>query len=75
MKDPNFVKFDFLPKIHKRWHNVPGRPVTCNSGYFTENNASFLDHRLQPLAQAVTSYIKDTKEFLKKLSSLPKLPS
>ena len=34
----------------------------------------FLDHHLQPLGQAVKSYIKDTKEFLKKLRSLPKLP-
>ena len=29
---------------------------------------------MQPLAQAVKSYIKDTNEFLKKLRSLPKLP-
>ena len=28
---------------------------------------------MQPLAQAVKSYIKDTNEFLKKLRSLPKL--
>ena len=33
-----------------------------------------MDHHLQPLAQAVKSYIKDTNEFLKKLCSLPKLP-
>ena len=36
--------------------------------------SSFLDHYLQPLAQAVKYYIKDTNEFLKKLCSLPKLP-
>ena len=53
---------------------VPGRPVISNSGYYTENISSFLDHHLQPLAQAVKSYIKDTNEFLKKLRSLPKLP-
>ena len=74
IKDPKFARFYLLPKIHKRLHNVPGRPVISNSGYYTENISSFLDHHLQPLAQAVKSYIKDTNEFLKKLRFLPKLP-
>ena len=74
MKDPKFARFYLLPKIHKRLHNVPGRPVISNSGYYTENISSFLDHHLQPLAQVVKSYIKDTNEFLKKLCSLPKSP-
>ena len=72
MKDPKFARFYLLPKIHKRLHNVPGRPVISNSGYYTENISSFLDHHLQPLAQAVKSYIKDTNELLKKLRSVPK---
>ena len=38
------------------------------------HNVSSYNHHLQPLAQAVESYIKDTNEFLKKLHSLPKLP-
>ena len=33
----------------------------------------FLDFYLQPLTQAVKSYIKDTNDFLNKLRSLPKL--
>ena len=74
MKDPKFARFYLLPKIHNRLNNVPGRPVIFNSGYYIENTSSFLDHHFQPLAQAVKSYIKDTKEFLKKLDSLPKLP-
>ena len=71
MKDPKFARFYLLPKIHKRLHNVPGRPVISNSGYYTENISSFLDHHLPPLAQVVKSY---TSKFLKKLHSLPKLP-
>ena len=74
MIDPKFARFYLLPKIHDRLHSVPGRPVISNSGYYTENIFSFLDHHLQPLAQAVKPYIKDTNEFLKKLCSLPKLP-
>ena len=65
MKDTKFARFYLLPKIHKRLHNGPGRPVISNSGYYTENISSFLNHHLQPLAQAVKSYIKDRNEFLK----------
>ena len=61
MKDPEFY---LLPKIHKRLHNVQGTPRISNSGYYTENVSSFLDHHLQALAQVVKSYIKDTTEFL-----------
>ena len=74
MKDPKFARFYLLPKIHERLHNVPGRSVTSNNSYYTENISSLLDHHLQPLAQAIKSYIKDPNEFLKKLRSLPKLP-
>ena len=74
MKNPKFARLYLLPKIHKRLHNVPGTPVITNSGHYAENISSFLDHHLQPLAQVVKSYIKDTNEFLKKLRSLPKFP-
>ena len=36
--------------------------------------SAFLDFHLQPLAQAVKSYIKDTNDFLNKLRSFPNLP-
>ena len=73
-KDPKFARFYLLPKIHKRLHNVPGRPVISNCGYYTENISSFLDYHLQPLAKKVESYIKDTNHFLKKLQELGSLP-
>ena len=74
MKDPKFTKFYLLPKIHKRLHNVPRRPVISNSGYYTKSMSSFLDHHLQPLAQALKTFIKATNKILKKLHSLSKLP-
>ena len=74
VKDPKFARFYLLPKIHKRQHDVPGRPVVSNCGYYAENISSFLDYHLQPLAQKVKSYIKDTNHFLSKLKSLGKLP-
>ena len=45
-----------------------------NCGYYTDNTSSFLDYHLQPLAQKMKSYIKDTNHFLSKLKSLGKLP-
>ena len=74
VKDPTFARFYLLPKIHKQLHDVPGRPVIPNCGYYTENISSFLDYHLQPLAQRVKSYIRDTNHFLSKLKSLGKLP-
>ena len=74
VKDPKFSRFYLLPKIQKRLHDVPGRPVISNCGYYTENISSFLHYHLQPLAQKVKSYIKDTNHFLDRLRSSGKLP-
>ena len=34
VKNPKFARFYLLLKIHKRLHNVPGRPVISNCGFF-----------------------------------------
>ena len=74
VKEPNFARFYVLPEIHKRLYDVPGRPVISNCGFYIENISSFLDFRLQPLAQKVKSYIKDTNHFLRKITELGQLP-
>ena len=74
INNPGLGRFYLLPKIHKRLNGVPGRPVISNCGYFTENISEFLYYHLQPLAKTVTSYIKDTNHFLKKLSELGEIP-
>ena len=58
VKNPKVGRFYMLPKIHKRLHNVPGRPVISNSGFYTENISAFLDFHLQPLARQVKSFVK-----------------
>ena len=68
VKDPKSARFYLLQKIHKRLHDVPGRPVISNCGYYTENTSSFLDFHVQPLARKVKFYIKDTNDFFKKLA-------
>ena len=56
-KSTNFGKMYFLPKIHKRLDNVPGRPVISNCGTPTEKASEFLDHHLQPIMKSGVSYI------------------
>ena len=73
MNKPKLGRFYFLPKIHKRLYNVPGRPVISSSSYFTENFSSFLDFHLKPLAQKVKSCMQDTDDFLRKTANLPPL--
>ena len=68
----NFGKMYFLPKIHKRLDNVPGRPVVSNCGTAIEKASEFLDHHLQPIMKSGVSYIKDTNDFLFKLKNLEK---
>ena len=74
VNNPKLGRFYLLPKIHKRLHNVPGRPVISNSGFYTENISAFVEHHLKPLAQKVKSYVKDTSDFLRKIANLPPLP-
>ena len=70
----NFVKLYFLPKIHKRLHNVPGRPVILNCSTPTEKCSEFLDYHLKPLMQRGWSYIKDSGDFIKKTQNLGSIP-
>ena len=69
-KNPKFARFYLLQKIHKRLHNVPGRPVISNCGYYRENISSFLDYHLQPLSKKVELHIKDINHFFKRLKEL-----
>ena len=36
VNNPKLGRFHLLPKIHKRLHNIPGRPFISNSGYCTK---------------------------------------
>ena len=65
-KSTNFGKLYFLPKIHKKLHNIPGRPVISNCGTPTEKSSEFLDYHLKPLMQRGWSNIKDPGDSIKK---------
>ena len=53
----------YLPKIHKRLYNIPGRPVISNCVTPIEKVSEFLDHHLQPVMKSGKSYVKHTGDF------------
>ncbi len=71
-KNPRTARFYHLPKIHKAGH--PGRPIVSSCGAPTERISEFVDHHLKPLVQQTPSYIRDTTDFLQKLSGIGSLP-
>ena len=68
----------FLPKIHKMAEPIvipppliPGkssvRPICASNGWITYNVSTYLDILLQPLAQKIPTYIKDSNSVIKLL--------
>ena len=70
----NLGELYFLPKIHKRLSNVPGRPVISNCGTPTEKASEFLDYHLKPVMQKSWSYIKDSGDFIEKIKRIGNIP-
>ena len=66
----NLGKLYLLPKIHKRLHDVPGRPVISNFGTSTEKISEFLDTQLKPIMRKCWSCIKDLGDFMRKIKNL-----
>ena len=54
--------------------NPPGRPIVSGIGTLTEYVSAFVDRELQPLLANIPSYIKDTTDFLSKLSGFDNIP-
>ena len=69
----NLGKLYFLPQIHKRLFNLPGRPVISNCGTPTEKISEYLDFCLKPITQNGWSYVKDSSDFKNKIKKLGKL--
>ena len=75
-KTTNLGKLYLLPKIHKRLHNVPGRPVISNCGTPTEKASEFLDFHLKPLMQSGWSKFETLciRDFIYKMKRIGKVP-
>ena len=75
--NPRERRFYMLPKIHKdrpTWSGSPqippGRPIVSDCESDTYRISEYVDHFLYPIASKHPSYIKDTPDFLEKLSSV-----
>ena len=62
-----------MPKIHKPFSNVTGRPVISNCGTSTEKASEFLDFYLKPLMQNGWSYLRDSGDFIDKIKRIEKI--
>ena len=79
--EPRDRKFYLLPKIHKerdKWSEngkiPPGRPIVSDCGSDTYRLSEYIDHFLYPLATTHDSYIRDTPDFLEKVSNVKTNP-
>ena len=79
--EPRDRKFYLLPKIHKerdKWSEngkiPPGRPIVSDCGSDTYRLSEYIDHFLYPLATTHDSYIRDTPNFLEKVSNVKTNP-
>ena len=66
----DFGKLYPLPKIHERFHYVPGRLVNSNCGCRTEMCSEFLDDHLKTIIQNGWSYIEVSVDFINKTNTL-----
>ncbi len=62
------ARFYFLPKIHKKL--VVGRPIISGNGCPTEQISAFVDEHIKPYVPTFPSYVRDTTDFISKLSRL-----
>lgn len=54
----------FLPKTHKKQNPIPVRPIVSGCNGPTKNISRFINYLINPIAQKVRSYIKDSKNFV-----------
>ena len=61
-------RFYGLPKIHK--NNVPLRPIVSSIGNITQETSKYLTQVLSPLVGKNPHFIKNSADFVKKISNL-----
>ena len=59
-----------LPKIHKTIHQPPIRPIVSANQSPTERISEFVDFFLKLKIPHLKSFIKDTTDFLTKISTI-----
>lgn len=63
-----------LPKIHKSLSDPPGRPIVAQTDSLWSPLSKFVDFFIKPYVQTLPVYIKDSTDFIMKISNLTDLP-
>jgi hypothetical protein len=73
---PRTAKFYLLPKIHKGKPKevTPGRPIISGNGSPTEKISAFVDEHIKSFVPRIPSYVRDTTDFINKVTSVKDLP-
>ncbi|CAJ0936833.1 unnamed protein product [Ranitomeya imitator] len=69
-KFPMVSTFYALPKIHKGYNPLKGRPIVSGVDALSQNSSIYLDRLLRPFVTALPSYIRDTSDLLTKLEGV-----
>ena len=64
---PQPPRFYISPKIHKE--NNPGRPVTSSINCHMSKIAKYIDYHIQLIMKEISSYVKDTNDFINKINN------
>ena len=70
---PVIPGFYIQQKIHK--DGKPGRLVISSLEHQTFKTSEYADFLLQPIVQQITSYVKETTDFLRKLDAIKSVPN
>ena len=63
-KNHKTPKFYLRSNIHKK--GDPGREVVSSVNCHTSNISKYVDYHLQHIAEGISSYVKNTKDFIQK---------
>ena len=64
-------QFKMFPKIHKKGN--PGRPVVTSVDCHTTKISKYVDHLLQPHVKELRSYVKISRDFMRKINNLERI--
>lgn len=62
--------FYTLPKIHKRLIDPPGRPIVAQTNSLLSPLSQYVDFFIKPFVHSLPSYIRDSTDFINKISEL-----
>lgn len=67
---PMTSTFYHLPKIHKDVKTPPGCPIISSKGSLTESMSQYIDYFLADFVKTLPSYIRDTKDFIRRIPNI-----